>query len=69
MTTTTTSKVWVVSKDLPDGERQHGTQTEVSFAVLDPADLDIARAKPDDLRGADAAHNAAVASWALSADL
>src|SRR6266516_2341204 len=69
LTTTTTSKVWVVSKDLPDGERQHGTQTEVSFAVLDPADLEIARAKPDDLRGADAAHNAAVARAVLGGEL
>ncbi len=69
LTTTTTSKVWVVSKDLPDGERQHGTQTEVGFAVLDPADLEIARAKPDDLRGADAAHNAAVARAVLGGEL
>jgi anthranilate phosphoribosyltransferase len=42
------SRVWVVA----DGE--------VREDFLDPSDLGIARAAPDALRGADAAHNAAV---------
>ena len=48
LTTTTTSRVWVVA-----GGR-------VDETVLDPLDLGIARATADDLRGADAAHNADV---------
>ncbi len=50
LTTTTTSSVWVV-----DG----GTGT-VSAMTVDAADYGIARARPEDLRGGDAAHNAAV---------
>jgi anthranilate phosphoribosyltransferase len=53
LTTTSTSTVWIV---------RNGTVTQVGF---DPADLDIARARPSDLRGADAAHNADVARTLL----
>jgi anthranilate phosphoribosyltransferase len=49
LTTSGTSVVWVV---------RDGTVTQTTF---DPADLGIARATPDDLRGADAAYNARVA--------
>ncbi|WP_030145056.1 anthranilate phosphoribosyltransferase [Spirillospora albida] len=49
LTTTGTSTVWVV---------RDGTATETTF---DPADLGIPPARPDDLRGADAAFNARVA--------
>jgi anthranilate phosphoribosyltransferase len=49
LTTSGTSTVWVV---------REGTATETAF---DPADLAIPPATPDDLRGADAAYNAAVA--------
>jgi anthranilate phosphoribosyltransferase len=48
LTTTGRSTVWVV----------HGG--EVSQTTVDPADLDIARSVPDDLRGGDPAHNAEV---------
>ena len=48
LTTTTTSAVWVV----------HGAA--VAAAELDPAGLGLPRAQPGDLRGGDAAHNAAV---------
>jgi anthranilate phosphoribosyltransferase len=56
LTTTTTSRVWIV----------HGgvvTATEV-----DPAALGIPIAAPEALRGADAAHNAAVARALLSGE-
>ena len=36
--------------------------------MIDPADLGIARAKPADLAGGDAAHNAAVARAVLSGE-
>ncbi|GAA4093835.1 anthranilate phosphoribosyltransferase [Actinomadura miaoliensis] len=49
LTTTGTSTVWVV---------RDGAVTETTF---DPAELGIPRAKPEDLRGADAAYNAGVA--------
>jgi anthranilate phosphoribosyltransferase len=49
LTTTTCSSVWLV----------HGSA--VAAAELDPAELGIPRARPEDLRGGDAAHNAAVA--------
>jgi anthranilate phosphoribosyltransferase len=49
LTTTTTSTVWVV---------RGGTAERVPF---DPADLGIARATADDLRGADVAYNTRVA--------
>jgi anthranilate phosphoribosyltransferase len=48
LTTTTTSAVWLV----------HGSA--VAAAELDPAELGLPRAEPADLRGGDAAHNAAV---------
>ena len=54
LTTTGPSTVWVV---------RGGTVREESF---DPAALGIARAGLDDLRGADAAHNAAVARDVLA---
>jgi anthranilate phosphoribosyltransferase len=53
LTTTGTSTVWVVGR---------GEVTETSF---DPAALGIARATLDDLRGGDAATNAAVVSTLL----
>ncbi|MDL4771187.1 anthranilate phosphoribosyltransferase [Actinomadura xylanilytica] len=49
LTTTGTSTVWVV---------RDGTSTETAF---DPSDLGIPPAKPEDLRGADAAFNGRVA--------
>jgi anthranilate phosphoribosyltransferase len=54
LTTTTTSRVWVVA----DGE--------VREEVVDPADLGLARARVQDLRGSDAAYNAAVARSVLA---
>src|SRR3984957_13846316 len=48
LTTTTTSTIWAV----------HGSG--VSQLSFDPADLGLARASTDDLRGGDAAYNAAV---------
>jgi anthranilate phosphoribosyltransferase len=56
LTTTTTSAVWLV----------HGPA--VAATELDPADLGIARARPQDLRGGDAAHNAAVVRSVLGGD-
>jgi len=58
LTTTTTSKVWVVRP----GEEAP------SEALVDPADLGIARAKPADLAGGDAAYNAAVARAVLGGE-
>src|SRR5215472_1802756 len=49
LTTTDTSRVWVV---------HDGT---VSETVFDPAAVGVPRARPEDLRGGDAARNAAVA--------
>jgi anthranilate phosphoribosyltransferase len=49
LTTTTTSSVWLV----------HGSA--VAAAEFDPAELGLARVRPEDLRGGDAARNAAVA--------
>jgi anthranilate phosphoribosyltransferase len=54
LTTTTTSTVWVV----------HGGT--VSQAAFDPAVLGIGRSAPADLRGGDAAHNAAAARAVLA---
>ena len=48
LTTTTTSSVWTVH----DGEVEHST--------LDPAELGLAPATADDLRGGEVAHNAEV---------
>jgi anthranilate phosphoribosyltransferase len=56
LTTTDTSTVWVV---------HNGT---VSQTVVDPAELGLPRSKPADLRGGDAAHNAAVARAVLAGD-
>ncbi len=56
LTTTDTSTVWVVH----DGE--------VSRAVFDPATLGLPISKPGDLRGGDAAHNAAVARAVLDGE-
>ncbi|WP_344298172.1 anthranilate phosphoribosyltransferase [Sinomonas flava] len=56
LTITTTSRVWEVRGG------------EVSESVLDPADLGIARAALDDLRGGDAAHNAAVVRSVLAGE-
>lgn len=54
LTTTTTSAVWTVH----DGR--------VSTLVLDPADLGLAAATAEDLRGGDAAHNAGVVRQVLA---
>jgi anthranilate phosphoribosyltransferase len=56
LTTTTTSRVWVVG----DGT--------VTATVLDPAALGLKPAQPDDLRGADAAHNAEVVHRLLAGE-
>jgi anthranilate phosphoribosyltransferase len=56
LTTADTSTVWVVHVG------------EVSQAVLDPAALGLAVSKPGDLRGGDAAHNAAVARGVLDGE-
>jgi anthranilate phosphoribosyltransferase len=56
LTTTTTSRVWWVH----DGE--------VVESTVDPADHGIARSAPGDLRGGDAAHNAAVARRLLDGE-
>ncbi len=62
LTTTTTSTVFVVQPG------DAGQQAKVSRALFDPADLGIARAKPDDLKGSDAAGNAAVARAVLGGE-
>jgi anthranilate phosphoribosyltransferase len=54
LTTTGPSTVWVV---------HDGAVSETRF---DPADIGIARSQPDDLRGGDPAHNAAVARAVLA---
>jgi anthranilate phosphoribosyltransferase len=54
LTTTSPSTVWIV---------HDGTVSETRF---DPADLGIARCQPEDLRGGDPAHNAAVARAVLA---
>jgi len=56
LTTTTTSTVWRVRSG------------EVSTHTLEPADLGIARATTDDLRGGDAAHNADVVRRLLAGE-
>ncbi|GAB3082481.1 anthranilate phosphoribosyltransferase [Nocardioides zeae] len=56
LTTTTTSAVWVVSGG------------EVSEQRIDPADLGIARATTEDLRGGDVSYNAAVVRRLLAGD-
>ncbi|SRR6266498_361417 len=62
LTTTTTSKVWIVSQGAV------GAQSEVSQTLLDPAELPIARARPGDLAGGEAAHNSAVARAVLGGE-
>jgi anthranilate phosphoribosyltransferase len=56
LTTTDTSTVWVV----------HGGS--VAAAVVDPLALGLDRAKPEDLRGGDPAHNAAAAHAVLDGE-
>ncbi len=56
LTTTSTSVIWVV---------RDGTAAET---VFDPADLGIPRAKPEDLRGGDAPHNARIARAVLAGE-
>ncbi|WP_341241212.1 anthranilate phosphoribosyltransferase [uncultured Nocardioides sp.] len=56
LTTTTTSSLWVVH----DGE--------VRTATVDPAELGLAPATTDDLRGGDAAHNADVVRRVLAGE-
>ena len=55
LTTTTTSTVWAVHEG-------------VSRLVLDPAELGLARSHPGDLRGGDAARNAAVVRAVLDGE-
>ncbi|MFG1703915.1 anthranilate phosphoribosyltransferase [Nonomuraea sp. M3C6] len=57
LTTCGPSSVWVV---------RHGTVTPT---VFDPADLSVPRARPGDLRGGDARHNAEVARAVLAGEL
>lgn len=56
LTTATTSTVWVV----------HGGA--VRETVFDPAALGLSRARPGDLRGGDAAHNAGVARSVMAGE-
>jgi anthranilate phosphoribosyltransferase len=56
LTTTTTSTVWVVH------------DAGVTSLVFDPADLGLSRCQPGDLRGGDAAHNAAVVHSVLAGE-
>jgi anthranilate phosphoribosyltransferase len=56
LTTTTTSAVWLA----------HGST--VTATEFDPAELGIARATPEQLRGGDAAHNAAVMRAVLAGE-
>jgi anthranilate phosphoribosyltransferase len=56
LTTADTSTVWVVHAG------------EVSQTVLDPASLGLPMSEPGDLRGGDAAHNAAVARSVLGGE-
>jgi anthranilate phosphoribosyltransferase len=56
LTTTTTSTVWAVH------------EAGVTRLVLDPAELGLARSQPGDLRGGDAAHNAAVVRSVLAGE-
>jgi anthranilate phosphoribosyltransferase len=65
LTTTTTSHVWVVHPGAPGGGPGAG---RVSRAVFDPADLGIPRANLADLKGGDAAANAAVARAVLDGE-
>jgi anthranilate phosphoribosyltransferase len=57
LTVTTTSRLWEVR----DGK--------VEESVLDPAELGLARATLDDLRGGDAQHNAEVVRRVLAGEL
>jgi anthranilate phosphoribosyltransferase len=62
LTTTTTSRVWVVAPGEPDAAG------EVSETLFDPAELGVPRADPADLAGGQAAHNAAVARAVLAGE-
>ena len=56
LTTTTTSSVWVVHN------------SAVAATELDPAELGVPRSAPEDLRGGDAVHNAAVMRAVLAGE-
>jgi anthranilate phosphoribosyltransferase len=56
LTTTTTSQVWVAREGA------------ITTASVDPAELGMARATADDLRGGDAAHNAEVVRRVLAGE-
>jgi anthranilate phosphoribosyltransferase len=56
LTTTTTSQAWLVHDGI------------VTPATVDPGALDIAPARPEDLRGGDAAHNAEVVRRLLAGE-
>lgn len=56
LTTTTTSQVWLVHDGI------------VTPSVIDPATLGIAPARPEDLRGGDVQHNAAVVRRVLEGE-
>jgi anthranilate phosphoribosyltransferase len=56
LTTTGHSRIWEVSRG------------DIHEHDLDPADLGIARARVDDLRGGDAQHNAAIARGVFAGD-
>jgi anthranilate phosphoribosyltransferase len=56
LTTTDTSTVWVVHDGM------------VSQTTLDPGELGLARSQPEDLRGGDAARNAAAARAVLASE-
>lgn len=62
LTTTTTSTVWVVQPGEP------GRPGDVGQVLFDPADLGLPRARPGDLTGGHAAHNAAVARAVLAGE-
>lgn len=57
LTTTTTSSVWLVHN------------SAVAAAEFDPAELGLPRSEPGDLRGGDAAHNAAVVRAVLAGEV
>ena len=56
LTTTTTSQVWLVHDGI------------VTASSIDPATLDIPAARPEDLRGGDVQHNAAVVRRVLDGE-
>jgi len=56
LTTTTTSSLWSVNEGM------------VEQATIHPSELGLAIARPEDLRGGDAAHNASVVRAVLAGD-